>query len=184
MLCSVDVAPRVRHVANIFTLFPLRSVGVWFSSTFPHKSAPSSFAYDSFKSDFHSCSPLVSSSNFGFFPPSYTVQSFPPKIPSPILTSCTQQTPNAETNLPTSTTSIANNPHKLNTYFAQLLPANAFRRKYPSSKSLYTPRNSSLPTLSASNNPPQNRFIRHAIPPPSPSASNNPNGVSLLVGQG
>jgi len=44
MLRSVDVAPRVRHVANIFTPFPLRSVGVWFSSTFPHKSAPLSFA--------------------------------------------------------------------------------------------------------------------------------------------
>lgn len=29
MLCSVDVVPRVRHVANIFTPFPLHSVGVW-----------------------------------------------------------------------------------------------------------------------------------------------------------
>ena len=162
MLCSVDVAPRVRRVANIFTPFPLRSVGVWFSSTFPHKSAPLSFAYDSFKSDFHLCTPLVSSSNFGFF-----LQATLPKV--------------SRLKYPHQSSRLA--PNKPQT------PKRTSQPPQPASQiirtnSIHISRNSSLPTLSAANNPPQNRFTRHAIPPPSPSASNNPNGVNLLVGQG
>lgn len=142
MLCSVDVAPRVRRVANIFTPFPLRSVGVWFSSTFPHKSAPLSFAYDSFKSDFHLCSPLVSSSNFGFF-----LQATLPKV--------------SRLKYPHQSSRLA--PNKPQT------PKRTSQPPQPASQiirtnSIHISRNSSLPTLSAANNPPQNRFTRHAIP--------------------
>ena len=163
MLCSVDVAPRVRHVVNIFTPFPLRSVGVWFSSTFPHKSAPLSFAYDSFKSDFHLCSPLVSSSNFGFFLQATLPKASRLKYPhqSSRLAPNKPQTPKrtSQPPQPASQTIRTNSIHISRTSPLQQLPPQITLLKIALHATHLPP-----PTTSASNNSPQNRFTRHAIP--------------------
>ena len=155
---------RLACITSLISLsrFLLWPVDVWFSSPFPLKTTLSCLAHYSFKSDFHSCSPLVSSSNFVFF-----LQAILPKASR-------LKYPHQSLRL------TANNPQTPKRISQPPQPASQIIR----TNSIHISRNSSLPTLSASNNPPQNRFTRHVIPPPSPSASNNPNGVSLLAGQG
>ena len=135
---------RLACVTSLISLsrFLLWPVDVWFSSPFPLKTTLSCLAHYSFKSDFHSCAPSVSPSNFGFFLQATLSKASRLKYP--------HQSSRLAPNKPQTPKRTSQPPQ----------PASQIIR----TNSIHISRNSSLPTLSASNNPPQNRFTRHAIP--------------------